>query len=125
MFLPGLSSFMTGLSDVVSGFATAAAPTRVSKTFSSTDGGVHSGTTPVTTASPVGGIGPFTYAWTRIAGDAAITATSAATAATAFSANISPDVIVEATFRCTATDTATGATATTDVDVTLHHVDLR
>lgn len=122
--LPGLDSGMLQ-ADLVSGFSVTSSPAPVSKTFSSTDGANHSGTTPTTTAVGAGGSGSYTYAWARISGDSSITATSAATAATAFTATLAPDVIARAVFRVTATDTGTGATTTFDVNVTIHHVDLR
>ena len=122
--IPGLTCMMRQ-TDQVSGFSASASPSSVSKTFSSTDGANHSGTTPTSTASPTGGVGSFTYAWARLSGDSSITATSASTAGTAFTATLAPDVIANAIFRCTVTDTGTGAVATADVDVTIHHVDLR
>lgn len=123
--LPGLATaMMQGTADAVSGFAVSVFPASASKTFSSIDGLSHSGTTLPVTASPAGGSGSYTYAWTLVEGDVSISATSPATASTAFTALLPPETIVHATFRCTVTDTVTGAQRTADVSVTLHHVSL-
>lgn len=125
--LPGLAPLMMGSSEaaLVSGLSVTAFPPATSKGFSSIDGASHSGTTPTVTATATGGSGTYTYAWARISGDEAITATSAGTAATAFSASLAPDSMARAVFRCTVTDTVTHAVVFVDVTVTIHHVDLR
>jgi hypothetical protein len=59
----------------------------------------------------VGGTAPLTYAWTKTAGDAAVSIAGGTTNAPTFSANIPPDTSVSATCQCVVTD-ATGATIT-------------
>lgn len=119
--LPGLAVAMMQGADQVSGFSVSA-PTEANRTQGSSGGVPISMTTLTVTATVSGGIGPYTYAWTRISGDSAITATAPAASATAFTATVAAEETKEATFRVTATDTATGAVATADVDVRLHHV---
>lgn len=70
---------------------------------------VVSGTT---TATPSGGLAPFSYSWAFIGGDA-LTITNPSSATTAFRA-----VNAESVVRCTVTD-ALGSTATCDVNVTI------
>lgn len=74
------------------------------------------------TASASGGTAPYSYAWTLILydhGTTAPTATGAASATTGFvQTNVGPAEFYTATFRVTATDSASSAnTATFDVDV--------
>jgi hypothetical protein len=81
-------------------------------------------TTNTVTATPSGGTGPYTYAWTLISHDGPVnpTATSAATAATAFTqTGVGPGEIYSAVFRCTVTDSL-AATAT--ADCTAHFADI-
>jgi hypothetical protein len=81
-------------------------------------------TTNTVTATPSGGTGPYTYAWTLISHDGPVnpTATSAATAATAFTQTaVGPGEIYSAVFRCTVTDSL-AATAT--ADCTAHFADI-
>ena len=89
-------------------------------------GAAASGTTTsaAVTGTPVGGTAPFSYAWTRISGDAQITAGSPAAAATTFSAACFDGIMYSAIFRLTVTD-ANGATASRDVQVDLTWADTR
>lgn len=66
------------------------------------------------TATPAGGMGPYTYSWTRIAGTYG-TPSDPTSARTAFYANIGRFKSASSTFRCTVTDSL-GATATADVE---------
>ena len=70
-------------------------------------GGTRSGPGSVTSATvtitATGGTGPYTYAWTKIAGDT-ITATIPAAAATAFNGTVSLGETITATFQCLITD---------------------
>jgi hypothetical protein len=61
-----------------------------------------------TTANVTGGVGPFTYAWTRQSGSVAITATAPSSATTSFTATVAVADSFTAVFICTVTDTATG-----------------
>lgn len=69
-------------------------------------------TTGSVTASPVNGIGPFTYAWTQVGG-ATWTINSPTAATTTFTSPAAPPYVVRnAQFICTITD-ASGASAPT------------
>lgn len=65
-----------------------------------------------------GGTGPYTYAWTRVSGDSAISATSPAAATTTFTATVPRDGERTGVWRCTVTDSL-AATAFVDVSVAL------
>jgi hypothetical protein len=73
-----------------------------------------SATTNPATATPIGGQGPFTYAWTQVGDDGSAWTINAPTAATtSFTANsVPPSETQTASFACTITD-ASGATADT------------
>lgn len=75
--------------------------------------GAGSVTTASTTATPSGGIGPFSYAWARLSGFG--TANSPAMATTTFTETVALEEFKSGVFRVTVTD-STGATATADVD---------
>lgn len=76
-------------------------------------------TTDSTTASPVNGASPYTYAWTQISGDANWSISNATAATTAFTHTSSTlDTVFNAVFRCTITDNAS-ATATVDVNASV------
>ncbi len=126
MLLPGIgAAMMAGIPDAVSGFSVGITPGgNAARTAGFTDGANHTLATSNVTAAAAGGSGAYTYAWARVSGDSAITAGSPTAAVTNFSATLSPNDIKLAVFRVTATDTGTGATATHDVTVALHYVDL-
>lgn len=69
------------------------------------------------TATPAGGLGPYTYAWSKVGGGTLLYPTSATCALTA---SVAAGTSVVATLTVTVTD-ATGATATTTCDVTLEN----
>lgn len=78
--------------------------------------GVGTATTVSTTATPTGGTGPYTYAWTLIAHDGPVdpTAGTPTAATTTFTqTSIPSNFFYSATFRCTVTDSLM-ATATTE-----------
>lgn len=77
-------------------------------------------TTNSVTATVSGGTAPYTYAWTRVSGDAGFNALTGSSASTRF--RISLDVGGEAfaVFRCTVTD-ARGRTGTVDVEATAYN----
>lgn len=105
--------------EITGGFRATASPSYV--TGSIVDNPVV--TSDPTTASPVNGTSPFTYAWTRISGDTGINADSASSATTTFTrSGCVYDVVYAAVFRCTITDN-TSATATVDVGVSLINID--
>lgn len=81
-------------------------------------------TTPSTTASASGGVAPYSYAWARISGSTAVSATAPGAATTAFTGSVPLGEQYGALFECTATD-ANGATGKASVQTSLHHVDLR
>ena len=64
------------------------------------------------------GTTPYTFAWSRVSGSTAITATNPTSNISTFTATVSVDTFVEAVFRLTVTD-AQGAQATADVTVIL------
>ena len=75
-------------------------------------------TTDSTTATPTGGTGPYTYAWTLISysSGTAPTINSATSATTTFiQTGLGPGGYESAVFRCTVTDSL-AATAQADVD---------
>lgn len=74
-------------------------------------------TSELVTVTAVGGTGPYTYAWTRLSGSAAVFADSSTDASTTFSASICFGSR-SAVFRCTVTDSLS-ATAAVDVSVIL------
>lgn len=88
-----------------------ASPGSVSGTSSGS--GPTDTTTSATTASPTGGLGPYTYSWTRISGEPTAAVNSPTMATTTFTATITPGTQV-ATFEVTITD-AFGQTDTATV----------
>jgi hypothetical protein len=77
-----------------------ASPSSVSRSGAS----ITTLTTPVTTVSVTGGIGPFTFAWTFSSGGASIVITSPTTSSTAFSATIFSGSDFTGTAQCLVTD---------------------
>lgn len=84
-------------------------------------GGSETVTSELATATPSGGLAPYTYAWTHVSGDAAITITSDTSQSTTFSKFMTPGASTSAVKRCTVTD-AYGQTASDDVDVELTNI---
>jgi hypothetical protein len=77
--------------------------------------GSGSVTSDAATATPSGGIGPFTYAWeivSQIGGTASLT--SASTASTEMTATLTAPQTITGEIRCVVTDTVTGQTANTN-----------
>lgn len=72
-----------------------------------------------TSVSTTGGVAPFTYTWTRVAGSSAISVSGAQTAT--FSADIGAGQTLAATYRLTVQD-ATGDSGSQDVAVTFTSV---
>lgn len=68
------------------------------------------------TATPTGGLAPFTYVWAVISGTCTISGGTSASA-TFIKYGMSPGITEFATVRCTCTDSA-GQVATVDVDLT-------
>ena len=119
--LPGLT-LTAGMSPGGSAgsFWTEASTDQIQKT-GSTSGGSKTLTTSSVTVTAHGGSSPYTFSWARISGSSAITATAPSAANTAFTATLSPNQELLATFRCTVTDNS-GAVATVDVFVDLELV---
>jgi hypothetical protein len=93
-----------------------ASPTAIDA--SKANGTVYTGTVSMTV---IGGIGPFTYAWTWFSGGTGISISSATSATCTLSSGPFTNVIKSGTLRGTATDTGNGnATATVDVPVSIN-----
>ena len=74
------------------------------------------------TATPSGGLAPYTYSWVKQSGGA-ITASFPTVATTRFAASgLTVDETRSAIFRCTCTD-ALGSTATADVSVSITRIE--
>lgn len=76
--------------------------------------------TSTATVTPSGGIGSYTYSWTKTSGGA-ITANSASAASTTFAGTLALGESIEAVYKCTVTD-STGSTAEISVDALLFEV---
>jgi hypothetical protein len=110
-----------GGSEITGSFDVSAAPSPVSRTRS---GSVTSAVSTVgVTATPAGGIAPYSYSWAFASGNSDIGAVSPSAATTAFSALLDPGDSIAATFTCTVTDSE-GATGSVDVDATLTLVEI-
>lgn len=95
------------------------APKPVSDTYTSDETSKIFGSA---VAAPAGGVGPYTYAWTRLSGSTNLSADSPSNATTAFAgATLSHPSNYSAVFQCQVTD-AFGATATDTVTVDLNSV---
>lgn len=94
-------------------------PSTISKTnFGNTAIGPVGPTNPVT-ATGSGGTGSYTYAWTRISGDASTTISSSTTASVTFSrASCSDGVNYVSTWKCTVSDGTTSASGNVQVTLT-------
>ena len=86
---------------------------------------VENGTQAVSgpTASGAGGIAPYTFAWAKVSGNAAITIVDSTTAQVGLSST-GFGTVNYAALRCTVTD-ALGAQGTINVNVTVRHRSLR
>ena len=99
-----------------SALAATAAPSGEVKT---TSGGGSYNTDDVYTATPSGGVGPFTYAWARVSGDTQVTINSDSTPSTRFQITYGIGESYSAIFACTVTDTETGlSTVSNSVSIT-------
>ncbi|MDW8258601.1 MAG: phage tail protein [Gammaproteobacteria bacterium] len=104
-------------SSISTGFRATASPTSVGKV-----GTTSSLTSNATTVTPVNGTSPYTYSWSPVSGDTAITTNSPTSATTTFTrTGLAVDETVQAVRRCTVTD-STSATATVDVTVTFTRI---
>lgn len=75
----------------------------VSPSFNNVVGNGSQTTAPFT-ATPTGGTGPYTYAWSQVSGDLSITIGSPTSATTQFSATITSSDYIVGTFVCQVTD---------------------
>jgi len=74
----------------------------------------------IATGTVSDGVGPFTYAWSYVSGDAGISPTNPTGASSAFAGNVPPTGSLSSTQRLTVTDTGNGnATFSDTVKVTL------
>jgi hypothetical protein len=87
----------------------------VSGSSGSPSGGVI--TSAAAFATPTGGTGPYTYAWTIVSGNA-LTVNTPNSANTSFRSSVGPGNSKFAVYRCTCTDSL-GTTADDTVNVTL------
>jgi len=85
----------------------------------STTGGGTCVSNPVT-VSVSGGIGPYTYAWTKVSGDT-MTLSDVDGATTTFSASVGINSSKSAVYRCTVTDNVS-VSKTIDVSVSLFDI---
>lgn len=103
-----------GFNQVATDLTVAVNKTDCTGTFSCVGGGCalnHSVTSDTATVTPSEGTPPYTtYAWARVSGDTAITATAASAATSAFTATVGRNATRTAVFQCTVTDNA-GKTA--------------
>ena len=80
-------------------------------------GGYDSVQTASSTATPAGGLAPYSYSWSKVSGTT-MTVSGATTATAGFlSPTLSVGETVTAVYRCTCTDSA-AQTATKDINVT-------
>ena len=111
---------MTGIVAFFASSQTVLAPLSVSISPSpnSKIGNVATVTTVSTIAIPVGGVGPYTFAWTYRTGDVTVTCSNTTIQSPTFQATglVSPE-IREATWRCVVTDSVA---STTFSDVLIH-----
>lgn len=77
-------------------------------------------TTGVAVATPNGGIGPYSYSWSKVSGST-VTVNAPANASTTFTAKVLPGDVVNALYRCTATDSL-GQTASGNVSITITNI---
>jgi hypothetical protein len=115
--LPGLASLAGFAGDTASSFSISLSQRVVTKSGSSS-GGPKTLITSNVTVSTQGGSGSPTFAWSRVSGATAITATSPSSATTAFTATLSSGQEVSAVFLCTVTDPS-GAVRTSTVNVNI------
>lgn len=84
--------------------------------------GVGTQTTNAVTATPSGGTGPYTYAWTYVSGDT-FTVNSPAAASTTFSRSLAVDDTFAGEYRVTVTDSL-AATASAVVAVSIIYLNI-
>lgn len=77
------------------------------------DSNVRSGSS---TASPTGGLGPYSYAWTKLSGADLLVSGGSTATANFQSSELVADSFETASYRCTCTDSS-GQTATADISV--------
>ncbi|MCR9194901.1 MAG: hypothetical protein NXH88_09230 [Hyphomonas sp.] len=94
------------------GFTASASPSSANNISA----GSGSKTTGSVTVTPVGGVTPYTYAWTKKSGDD-IPADSASAATTTFTGSVTTGEYKFAVYTCTVTDSTGGTPLTTTVDV--------
>jgi hypothetical protein len=96
----------------------ASVPSSVTKQFN----GSSSQTTSSKTCTATGGTPTYSYAWTRVSGNTAITADSSTSASTTFS--ISVGETVQAVWKCTVTDSAGSPAVVDSNNITIYFVRL-
>ena len=73
------------------------------------------------TVNVSGGSGSYTRSWTRISGSTAMSISNSTASTVTFSGTVPKNSSITATWRCTVTDTITGATASVDRSVQLDY----
>ena len=110
--MTGIMCAMLGSpSGSVASVTASAAPTYLSKTR--TGSGII--TSDPVTVTAAGGVGPYTYAWSRVAGDT-YTVNAPSSATTTFTTTVSAGTAKSASYRCIVTDSL-GNNAFVDVTV--------
>lgn len=117
--MAGALQVLLGAAAGVPPLAASASPVNVTG-FRATNG---TATTNAATVTPTGGVGPYTYDWEYVSGDATIVVNNDASATTTFSGRVSKVVpFSSAIWRCKVTDSAANITYSNNVEVSIEMV---
>lgn len=95
---------------VFSSLSVTASPSSIFDTVS----GSQQGTTQATTATPSGGVGPFSFSWRFVSGGAGLTISSPTQSSTVVRGTPGANETLSGTMVCDVTDTSTGLVATSN-----------
>lgn len=119
--MSGALALMLGVGHSSGGVTTGLSATPNATTFSASISGSGTATTSACVITPAGGTSPYTYAWTRTAGDTGTNADSPTAASTTFSRVYGPlSRSDSSTWKCVVSDSAShtatvsGITVSTD-----------